>query len=520
MANVMINDEHLIAIGDTLRSKLGETKIGYPVADFISGGTTGATPDNLGYGTSGQYNAKYWAHTFPGAASIKVKVWFSISGGGYIDLIKGAVDGYDNDYVELHTKSSPYEWTITGNSFTFGYGGRGSTLAWYFECYGYDADGNQLGYVGSELVEMPNTFKPRDMASAIDQLGKIDSVVLDGSTGGSMIRACSSPIAEALIQQFPAAVTTTKLRDISQMFNSYKGTTIPFDLNFDAGSDYYSVLTSAFSNAQNLETLPRMIGAYPSKMSSAFYNCTNLRDMGSLGEDCATWDFSYFNTGKFNDNIKIFTSCNSLRTVPTEFLKHLYDATTSYSYSVYYYLFNYCYNLDEVIGLGVSTGALTSNAFRYTFSGCYNLRRFTFDMNEDGTPKTASWQSQVIDLSAVGFFETTDSSAYYRDAYLCNSGRTRDKAIYDASTYAALKNDPDAYVFGTATEEAHKYSFYNKESAIETINSLPDCSAVGTTNTIKFKGAAGEYTDAGAINTMEQEYIDLAASKGWTVTFV
>ena len=68
------------------------------------------------------------------------------------------------------------------------------------------------------------------------------------------------------------------------------------------------------------------------------------------------------------------------------------------------------------------------------------------------------------------------------------------------------------------------YSRYNHDSAVATINSLPDTSAYlaanGGTNTIKFKGAAGSATDGGAINTLTEEEIAVATAKGWTCSFV
>ena len=63
------------------------------------------------------------------------------------------------------------------------------------------------------------------------------------------------------------------------------------------------------------------------------------------------------------------------------------------------------------------------------------------------------------------------------------------------------------------------YSRYNHDSAVETINSLPDTSAYGT-NTIKFKGSAGSATDGGAINTLTEEEIAVATAKGWTVSLI
>ena len=80
-----------------------------------------------------------------------------------------------------------------------------------------------------------------------------------------------------------------------------------------------------------------------------------------------------------------------------------------------------------------------------------------------------------------------------------------------------MKNDPDSW------SNSLDYSKYNHDSAVETINSLPDTSAyiatAGGTNTIKFNGYSGAKTDGGAINTLTEEEIAVAAAKGWTVTF-
>ena len=59
---------------------------------------------------------------------------------------------------------------------------------------------------------------------------------------------------------------------------------------------------------------------------------------------------------------------------------------------------------------------------------------------------------------------------------------------------------------------------------METINSLPVVQKASSTddNTfiIKFYGNAGSATDGGAINTMTEEEIAVATSRGWTVTLV
>ena len=99
-----------------------------------------------------------------------------------------------------------------------------------------------------------------------------------------------------------------------------------------------------------------------------------------------------------------------------------------------------------------------------------------------------------------------------------NSGLTLDKKVTDDTTYQALKNDPDWYTL------KKEYSRYNHDSAVATINSLPDTSAYiaekGGTNTIRFMGNAGSATDGGAINTLTEEEIAVATAKGWTITFL
>ena len=123
------------------------------------------------------------------------------------------------------------------------------------------------------------------------------------------------------------------------------------------------------------------------------------------------------------------------------------------------------------------------------------------------------WKNQAIDLGYyVGY---TDNS---NKITANNSGITSSKEVTNATTYQTLKNNPDWFTTNVA------YSRYNHDSAVRTINSLPDTSAylatAGGTNTIKFTGAAGSKTDGGAINTLTAEEIAVATAKGWTVTLV
>jgi hypothetical protein len=141
------------------------------------------------------------------------------------------------------------------------------------------------------------------------------------------------------------------------------------------------------------------------------------------------------------------------------------------------------------------------------FSGfvscCSRLSKFTF------YTKTASnvlWSNQTLDLSKVGYDTAGE---------IIGSGRgefTADNQVIDDATYQALKNNPDWWTADV------KYSRYNKTSALETINSLPDTSAFGV-NLIKFNANQGSYTDGGAIGTMTPEEIAVATNKGWAVSF-
>ena len=271
-----------------------------------------------------------------------------------------------------------------------------------------------------------------------------------------------------------------------------------------------------FSNT-GLKTLPKVIGAYPSNAAGLFYNSRYLREIPMDFFD--TWNFNYWitSTGGYNGNISgPVRYCWSLRSLPMTFFKN----HNPYSYINYCYFnsgFESCIALDELVNLPITyiAATWTSNVFSSTFYECHRLKEITFETNEDGTPIVIQWKSQNIDLTNyVGYVSASNK----KNILNYNSGITADKEVTDDATYQALKDDPDWFTTNIA------YSRYNHDSAVATINSLPDTSAYltanGGTNTIKFKGKAGSATDGGAINTLTEEEIAVAAAKGWTVSFV
>ena len=317
------------------------------------------------------------------------------------------------------------------------------------------------------------------------------------------------------IEQYGNKITTKDISNAQYMFNgSSKISKVPFDLNFRSSENYHK-LYYIFYECNNITQVPKLNNLKVYNTVRMFCSCYNLR---TIPEDIAdTWDWSYIEkqTSEYDscDQNEMFYQCYSLRSFPMTLIK----SGNPYKYyggSYYSQGFYNCYALDELTNLPIpyTKATWTSNAFSSTFYYCHRLKNITFALN-NGVPYTVTWKSQVIDLSNyVGY-------AFYNSSIIkYNSGITADKEVKDDATYQALKNDPDWWT------GYNKYSRYNHDSAVATINSLPDTSAylatAGGTNTIKFKGQAGALTDGGAINTLTEEEIAVAAAKGWTVTLV
>ena len=266
----------------------------------------------------------------------------------------------------------------------------------------------------------------------------------------------------------------------SKAFNSSDATEIGDIYNWN-GAQYDAM----FSSAKYLRYMPNFIK--PVASVAASYNAANA----------------------------IFNNCHSLRELNADFMSVIGSQSTSAYSSLYKEMFLKCYALNEVLNLPVCKGssAATSNLFGDTFDKCYRLKRITFATNSNGTPIVVQWKSQTIELyDGVGWLSGNEIEI---TSY--NSGITADKKV-TGSNYDALKNDPDWYT-GLVN-----FSRYNHDSAVETINTLPDTSAYlatqsGATNTIKFRNEAGMNTDGGKIGNLTEEEIAVATAKGWTVGY-
>lgn len=379
----------------------------------------------------------------------------------------------------------------------------------------YSIEDKTLTDIANAIREKTKTtaeLAPRSMPAAILGIttGDGESFYITGDAASLFSRTYNSdyvPVEwfKRYLSHFCSDKIKTKdLTNLAGMFaeNTYL-TEIPFDLNITSDLTQSRSVRSCFLSMTNLIKLPKINGKV-NGMGGFCYNCQRLADVSALADVDVDLDVNFTRNSAFY-------YCYSIRHIPSSFIKKAGRTNVDGSYHFYYYGFHRCYVLEAIENMGVGRGTLTQNALNQSFYYCHRLKKLTFETNDDGTPIVANWKNQTIDLTyAVGVTSDRSNILNY------NSGITADKEVTDDATYQALKNDPDWFTRLLA------YSRYNHDSAVETINSLPDTSAylttAGGTNTIKFKGAAGAKTDGGAINTLTEEEIAVAAAKGWTVS--
>ena len=341
--------------------------------------------------------------------------------------------------------------------------------------------------------------------------GDIEPIVLTGICS----RACNGLLASKYIELYGNSISTDEIADAVYMFEKSELERIPFDINISPRASGCSV-SYMFSEMKNLKDPPKINNYKFYDAGHIFNRCISLVEVPDDYFD--NWDFTNAKntTGTINYCApSAYYYCNSLRKAPIDWYKNT-NPNSSYTKAHLYYAFGSCYVMDELLEMPIShmESKITSNMLGYTIRNCYRLKRFTFETDENNNAIPVSWKGQTLDIYAnVGF-----ADLYSGKNDILKSGITADKQVIDDATYQALKDDPDW--FTTVVE----YSRYNHDSAVETINSLPDTSAylatAGGTNTIKFSKNAGAKTDGGAINTLTAEEIAVATAKGWTVSLI
>ena len=353
-----------------------------------------------------------------------------------------------------------------------------------------DAIRNKTGK--SELLS------PASMATEIEAVqtggGEIEPIVITGNCRYT----CTSPA----WNQFLPYVSTQDIYELSYFFyENDKVENVPFEINLKA--DKYGTPANAFcAYADNLKTCPKINNYLLAGTRSMFIACYRLND--DLDAKLNPVGMGEYTS---HDADNMFNACYSLRKAPMKFLNTIlknWTGTGTWN-NPYNGLFNCCYALDEVVGLYPHAGTLTSNMFRNTLNYCSRLKDFTFEMDENGQPYIRNWSNQTIDLTmSVG-----KSDLNYIRGY--NSGITKDKLVNSLETYEALKNDPDWFC------SSYSWCRYGRSAAVNTINSLPDCSQ-GSGNIIKFYKMSGASIPGEYINELTEEEIAVATAKGWTVS--
>ena len=241
-----------------------------------------------------------------------------------------------------------------------------------------------------------------------------------------------------------------------------------------------SNVTGMFRDCQKLKYFPPMSGTVES-VYRMFYYCLAVEEFPD----------DYFDNLKLQENYyaqpggQIFMDCENLKKMPQ--LKTFFDTSGEppryTDNNVLAQLFSGCRSLKQITNIPIpknyQTAKMQQNMLYYSFSNTNSLTNLTFAPIQNPLP----WAGQIIDLTSnVGF----------------------KKVNYHDNT-------------------SQLYSVYNHDSAVETINSLPDTSAylaeVGRTNTIQFYSNQGAKTEGGAIGNLTAEEIAVAAAKGWTVVF-
>lgn len=242
-------------------------------------------------------------------------------------------------------------------------------------------------------------------------------------------------------------------------------------------------------------------------------------DSLTIGSDVA---LSYGNNNA--NRQRIFEGCYYLTSIPDNFLAEVMYQTTNRgatygARTISSGMFQGCKSLQNIIGMpyeGLNTNTMTSDMFGDSFQDCFSLRHLTF-YKPNGNVGTMNAVNQTINLAQrIGYNAYAETQAQLQE-------RTDDNQAYFMDSDADyLAHISDTHAYGGSNI---KYSTYNRQSAVETINSLPDTTAAiaakGGTNTIQFSANAGNVgDDTYYMSALSPEEIAVATAKGWTVSLV
>lgn len=527
----LIKDTTLQSIGDELRAKdvIPATRKGIVYRDCVDFYCMVTSKDDPMYDNESTYTTMETTITIPGASSFKIvaeaKRKPKDGGGGLGAPVTYIYYNDNNDYFPI-ASGTDYEIktkVVEGDSAYIRVhysGGTSDTKAGVIiKVYPLDADGNEIPGISPNEVDVTNTVPVSTMIEALQAMPKLVPEEAFTITGNCENRFKGW---SWFIECYGNKITTKDITNLSNTFANVIVKELPFDINVTNLED----ASTPFSGS-TIEVCPRIRGTFSQTRIPKFISGVNLNYVRDLNDLFGPEMLDYFEKLKITSAYYAqygpnLSGSGSVRTVPAWFYKYRLNKESTVALSsstIYSSAFYGCYSLDEIRDIPVwyCTKPFTSNMFSNTYQYCHRLRSTTFE-TDNGAPIVVEWKGQTIDLGGYEVGYAKSSSSKYNVIGL-NSGVTADKEIKNATTYEALKNDPDCWASKV------EYSRYNLTSAIETINSLPDTSAylasAGGTNTIKFAKNSGLDTDGGGITAENMvEASALAASKGWTVAII
>lgn len=311
------------------------------------------------------------------------------------------------------------------------------------------------------------------------------------------------------ITKYGDQITVDSNNKITNMYGAFQYSQLEeIPISFVCDMSYDNSISSMFSGATKLKTLPSITGVVKGMTTYTFKDCNNLSQIPAS----FFTDYTY-TKGNFQSMCE---KCYCLRSIDTSFMEQFTTLYTGTLYgNTFTYAFKNCEQLDELnIPIRDTTTEISVNMFYQAFDNIHRIKKLTFD-----APNPVKWKNQVIDLTEY-FGYSQKNTITGQPKHLKENGYnttiTQDK-VMTASTMTSLIGDADAYPTTINT------SRYNHTSAVQTLNSLPDASAYlassGGTNTIKITKYLGGLTGS-STNDLTEEEIAVATAKGWTVTLV
>lgn len=286
----------------------------------------------------------------------------------------------------------------------------------------------------------------------------------------------------------------------------------------------------------SLSRFPPIIiyGAQYTSLESAFSGCKNLTELPIF----STTPY----TGAIGNIRFMFSECYSITQIPSGYLSNQAIALNQYVSDTfsgvfwdcfkleemndgsflqygkdYSNMFNTCCSLRKLEGIVLNNNrTMSSDEFISTFDNCAMLSSLVFN-----SPGDYKMKNQEIDLTTCGY--STDKDGKYKSKHSTYTFQLPFvKKVFNETSYERLKNTADWWTADVA------YSKYDRQSAIATMNSLPDTrkyidtlTGYGNENIIKFKKGAGSAKgDLYNMSNLTDEEKDIAFSKGWTVELI